>query len=146
MKNFSMIGVAGYIAPKHLMAIKSNSHNLISSFDINESGGVLENTFLKANILIIFENFKNIFQQKKNRPDYMVICSPNYLHYKHIKFALENKIIVICEKPLVLNLNELILIEKIFKKQKTDIFCILQLRLYEKIINFKDKLSKKLKT
>ena len=145
-KNFSIIGVAGYIAPKHLEAIKLNSHNLISSFDINQSVGVLEKYFPESEYFNNFDDFKKHIKYKKNKPNYMVICSPNYLHYQHIKFALENKINVICEKPLVLNLKELILVEKISKKQKTNVYCILQLRLYKKIINFKNKISKKKNT
>jgi UDP-N-acetyl-2-amino-2-deoxyglucuronate dehydrogenase len=141
-KNFVIIGVAGYIAPKHIAAIKHYSHNLISSYDISQSVGILEKYFPNSNYFNKLIDFNKYIKSQKKIIDYITICSPNYLHYKHIRFSLSNKINVICEKPLVLNLKDLESLEKISLKQNRRIFCILQLRLYEKLINLKKLISK----
>ena len=132
--NFALIGVGGYIAVKHLQAIKHNKCKLITALDKNDSVGIIDNYFPKAFFFIEFERFdRYIYKLKKDKLkkiDYISICSPNYLHDSHIRFALRSEANAICEKPLVLNPWNLDKLEDIQKETAKKIFCILQLRLH----------------
>ena len=110
MKKFALIGAAGYIAPRHLNAIRDTGNTLDVAMDINDSVGIMDSHFPEAEFFTEFEDFSAYLEDQAlqgNKLDYVSICSPNYLHSPHMKFALKNGIDVICEKPLVLDSNEI---------------------------------------
>ena len=131
--NFACIGVAGYIAPRHLQAIKNTKNNLLFSYDKSDTVGILDKYFPNSLFFNEFYAFKKKFINSKKKIDYTVILTPNYTHFKYIKFALSNKSNVICEKPLVLTNYHLKQIEKLEKKYNKKVFTILQLRTLEVI-------------
>jgi len=139
-KNFALIGVAGYIAPKHVKAIKDTGNNLIATLDPFDSVGFLDSFFPEADYFSEFERFdRHIDKLKRNgvNIDYVSICSPNYLHDSHIRFALRNGSDAICEKPVVLNpWNVDALIDK-EKETGKKVYTILQLRLHPDIVKLK---------
>jgi UDP-N-acetyl-2-amino-2-deoxyglucuronate dehydrogenase len=142
MKNFALIGVGGYIAPRHLKAIKDTENNLLAAMDPNDSVGILDSFFPNADFFIEYERFDRHIQKLKkqtyNKVDYISICSPNFLHDSHIRFALRSGANAICEKPIVLNpwnIDNLISIEQEFGKK---VYTILQLRLHPSIIKLKE--------
>ncbi len=145
MKNFSIIGVAGYIACKHLNAIQETNNNLISALDPSDSVGILDNFFPDALFFKEFERFDRHFFKlsKKNHTkiNYVSICSPNYLHDSHIRFALRSGAHAICEKPLVLNLWNLEGLKYLEEKTGKKINTILQLRNHQEILKLKNKIS-----
>ena len=145
MKNFALIGAAGYIAPRHLKAIKDTNNNLIAALDKFDSVGVMDSYFPNADFFVEFERFdRHIEKLKRNQHinlDYVSICTPNYLHDSHIRMALRRGADAICEKPIVLNpwnIDALIAIEK---ESQGNIHTILQLRLHEAIIQLKNKVD-----
>ena len=106
MKNFALIGVAGYVAPRHLQAIKDTGNNLVATLDKFDSVGQLDSYFPQTDFFTEFERFDRHIEKLRRqgkRIDYVSICSPNYLHDAHIRFALRHQADAICEKPLVLN-------------------------------------------
>ena len=108
MKNFALIGAAGYIAPRHLKAIKDNGHRLVAALDPSDSVGIIDSYFPDADFFTEFERFDRHIEKLRReksdrRVDYVSIASPNYLHDAHIRFALRVGADAICEKPLVLN-------------------------------------------
>ena len=107
MKNFTLLGASGYIAPKHLKAIKETNNNLIAALDKFDSVGVMDSYFPNADFFVEFERFdRHIEKLKRNQAinlDYVSICTPNYLHDAHIRMALRSGADAICEKPIVLN-------------------------------------------
>ena len=106
MSNFALIGAAGYIAPRHLKAIRDTGHQLLAAYDPQDSVGILDSYFPEADFFTEFERFDRHLEKLKRSGqaiDYVSICSPNYLHDAHIRFGLRNGANVICEKPLVLN-------------------------------------------
>ena len=141
MKKFLIIGVAGFVAKRHLQAIKDNSGDLIASHDINDSVGIIDNYFPESKFfteISRFERFIDKFKTNNGPLDYLVICSPNFLHDFHIKLGLRHGMNVICEKPLVINpklLSGLYAYEKKFKKK---IYCLLQLRLKKNVEKLKN--------
>lgn len=148
MKNFALIGAAGYIAPRHMKAIKATGNNLIAALDPYDGIGVMDSNFPDANFFTEFERFDR-FVDKWHRDsgkkiDFVSICSPNYLHDSHIRFALKQGADAISEKPLVLNpwnIDQLKIIENETGKK---VYNILQLRLHPSIIALKEKVSKEL--
>ena len=144
MKNFALIGAAGYVAPRHLRAIKDTGNQLIAALDKFDSVGVMDSYFPKADFFVEFERFDRHIEKLKRAGthlDYVSICTPNYLHDSHIRMALRRGADAICEKPLVLNpwnIDALIDIEK-ESGQKTN--TILQLRLHPSIIALKQKVA-----
>ncbi len=138
-KNFAIIGVAGYIAPKHLQAIKQTGNRLVAAVDPNDSVGVLDGYFDDVSFFTEFERFdRHIERQRREsadqKIDYVSICSPNHLHDAHIRFALRIGAHAICEKPVVLNpwnCNALMELEQEFGGK---IYTILQLRLHPELI------------
>ncbi len=109
MKDFALIGAAGYIAPRHMKAIKETGNNLVAALDKNDSVGILDRYFSEADFFTEFERFDrhiDLLKRKGSHIDYVSIASPNYLHDSHIRFALKNGADAICEKPLVLNPRE----------------------------------------
>lgn len=144
MKNFGLIGAAGYIAPRHLKAIKETGHNLVVAMDINDSVGIMDSHFPEAEFFTEFEEFSGFVEdlkQKGQKLDYIAVCSPNYLHLPHMKFALQNGIDVICEKPLVLNTDDLETLKRYEKQYGAKVNSILQLRLHPSIIALRDKVA-----
>lgn len=144
MKNFAFIGVAGYIAPRHLKAIKETSNVLIAAMDKFDSVGVLDSYFPNTDFFVEFERFDRHIEKlrRKGVPlDYVSICPPNYLHYSHIRMALRSGADAICEKPLVLNPWNLDALAEIEKESEKKIHTILQLRLHTNIINLKKKVD-----
>lgn len=141
-KVFSLIGAAGYIAPRHLRAIKETGNCLSAAFDINDSVGVMDGYFPDAAFFTEFEQFDTFVHQQKaagRTIDYTAICSPNYLHKYHIGFALRSGTQAICEKPLVLNTSDLDDLLRLEDETGQSVNSILQLRLHPAIIALKDK-------
>ena len=140
MKRFALIGGAGYVAPRHMKAIKETGNDLVAVLDPNDSVGIMDSYFPKADFFTEFERFDRHIDKKKrkgNPIDYVSICSPNYLHDAHIRFALRSGAHAVCEKPLVLNpwnLDGLQEIEADFGKK---VYNILQLRLHPSLIELK---------
>lgn len=144
MKNFALVGAAGYIAPRHMKAIKDTGNNLIAALDINDSVGIIDSYFPQADFFTEFERFdRHINKLKRNgtKLDYVTVCSPNYLHDSHIRFGLRNGSDVICEKPIVLNPWNIDALEEIEKETGNNVYNILQLRLHESIIALKEKVD-----
>ena len=143
MKNFIIVGAAGYIAPKHLDAIKKTKNNLLAAFDVAENVGYIDSYFPNSKFFFNLNSFKNFIVTNKKKIHYLVICAPNYLHYYYIKLGIKYNLNIICEKPLVLNLNQLNKLKKINKNYQKKIFCILQLRLNKNLHKIKDKIKNK---
>ncbi len=145
MKNFAIIGAAGYIAPRHLKAIKDTGNDLVAALDKFDSVGVIDSYFPEANFFTEFERFDRFIDKTKRAGtvlDYVSVCTPNYLHDSHIRFGLRHKADVICEKPLVLNpwnIDSLIEMEKEYGARVWNIF---QLRLHPAIVELKEKVAK----
>lgn len=145
MKNFALIGAAGYIAPRHMKAIKETDNDLVAAYDPFDSVGIIDSYFPKADFFVEFERFDrhiDKLRRKGTKVDYVSICSPNYLHDSHIRFGLRNNADVICEKPLVLNPWNFDALEEIEKETGKQVYNILQLRLHPSIIALKEKVSK----
>ena len=140
--NFAFIGVASYIAERHLRAIKSLNHKLLISYDIHDNVGLLDRYFPDVLYFNKFDQFEKEFKKVKKRIDFLVIATPNYLHYRFIKFALKNKVHVICEKPLVISTYHFKEIEKLEIKYKKKVFNILQIRTLKEIKDLKKKINK----
>lgn len=145
MKNFALIGAAGYIAPRHMKAIKETGNRLAVGYDINDSVGIIDSISPQSEFFTEFERFQEHAWQLKRNPqtalDYVAICSPNYLHHAHIAAGLRLGCDVICEKPLVPTpelLDELELIEKETGKR---VYNILQLRHHQAILDLKQKVE-----
>ena len=144
MKRFGLIGAAGYIAPRHLRAIKDTGNDLVVAMDVNDSVGIMDSHFPDAEFFTEFEQFEAFVEDEKlagRRLDYIAICSPNYLHLPHMKFALRNGISVICEKPLVLNSADLDAVMAYEKAYGARVNSILQLRLHPSILALKDRVQ-----
>lgn len=144
MKKFALIGTAGYIAPRHLRAIKDTGNELLVAMDINDSVGIMDSHFPEADFFTEFEEFAAYIEDaalKGNKLDYISICSPNYLHAPQMKFALKNSIDVICEKPLVLNSSEIDTLKIYEEKYGAKVNSILQLRLHPAIIALRNKVK-----
>ncbi len=140
MKNFAIIGLGGYIAIRHLQAISATGNHLISALDKNDSVGVIDSHFPNADFFTEFERFERHVDKLKRtnqKIDYVSICTPNYLHDSHIRFALRHGADAICEKPLVLNPWNLDALEEVEKETGHHLYNILQLRLHDSIIALK---------
>lgn len=143
MKNFALIGAAGFIAPRHLKAIKETGNNLVAALDKHDNVGILDSYFPNADFFTEFERFDRHLDKLKRKGesvDYVSICSPNYLHDSHIRFALRYGANAICEKPLVLNPWNLDALAEIEKETGKKINTILQLRLHPAIIALREKI------
>ncbi|MEI7424252.1 MAG: Gfo/Idh/MocA family oxidoreductase [Prolixibacteraceae bacterium] len=169
MSNFALIGTAGYIAPRHLKAIKETGNNLVAALDPFDSVGLLDSYFPEASFFTEFERFdrhvelmKRKWENEKLRTgswedekmgrreneemgtgkvDYVSVCTPNYLHDAHIRFGLRVGAEVICEKPLVLNPWNIEALAEIEKETGRKVYNIFQLRLHPSIIALKKKVS-----
>ena len=144
MKNFILIGAAGYIAPRHMKAIKETGNNLIAAYDPYDGVGIMDSYFPNADFFTEFERFdRHIEKIKRNgvKIDYVSICSPNYLHDSHIRYGLRIGADVICEKPLVLNPWNVDALIEIENEYANKVNTILQLRYHEAIIELKNKID-----
>lgn len=144
-KNFALIGAAGYIAPRHMKAIAETGHQLAVAMDPNDSVGVIDSYFPDATFFTEFERFDRHAEKLRRKGEqpihYVSICSPNYLHDAHIRFALRIRADAICEKPLVLNPWNLDALAEIEEEFGSRVWNILQLRLHPSIIALKKKVS-----
>jgi UDP-N-acetyl-2-amino-2-deoxyglucuronate dehydrogenase len=144
MKNFALIGVAGFIAPRHLKAIRDTGNTLIAAHDKFDSVGILDSYFPYADFFTEFERFDRHIDKIRRRDlnlDYVSVCTPNYLHDSHIRFGLRHGADVICEKPLVLNPWNLEALKVIENETGHNVFTILQLRLHDSIKALKAKID-----
>ena len=140
MKNFVLIGVAGFIAPRHLQAIRDTGNNLVAALDKFDSVGILDSYFPHAHFFTEFERFDrhlDKLRREGSKVHYVSICSPNYLHDSHIRFALRVGADAICEKPLVLTPKNLDALSEIEKESGRRVNTILQLRLHPSIMQLK---------
>ncbi|NND05161.1 MAG: Gfo/Idh/MocA family oxidoreductase [Saprospiraceae bacterium] len=140
MKTFALIGAAGYIAPRHMRAIKETGHQLVAALDMHDSVGVIDTYFPEAAFFTEFERFDRHLEKLKRsgrKVDYISICSPNYLHDAHIRFGLRYGAHVICEKPLVLNPWNIDVLRSVEKESGCMVQNILQLRLHPNILALK---------
>jgi UDP-N-acetyl-2-amino-2-deoxyglucuronate dehydrogenase len=143
-KNFGLIGVAGYIAVRHLKAIKDTGNILLACLDKFDCVGILDSYFPECDFFVEFERFDRHFDKLKRtgtKIDYVSICSPNYLHDSHIRFALRHQADAICEKPIVLNPWNIDALQEIEKETGKSVFTILQLRLHPKILELREKIK-----
>lgn len=145
MKNFGLVGASGYIAPRHMRAVRDLGHNLAVAYDINDSVGIIDSISPATEFFTEFERFYEYAQQLKRKPghglDYVSICTPNYLHHAHIAAGLRLGADTICEKPLVPTTGELDDLELIEKETGHRVFNILQLRHHDAIKSLKQKVD-----
>ncbi|MCK9450729.1 MAG: Gfo/Idh/MocA family oxidoreductase [Bacteroidales bacterium] len=143
--NFALIGAAGYIAPRHMRAIKETGNTLIAALDPFDSVGIIDSFFPDAQFFTEPERFDRhldkLRRKGEQKVDYVSICSPNYLHDAHIRMALRNDSHAICEKPLVLNPWNIDALQEIEKETGKHIYTILQLRHHPAIIELKEKVE-----
>jgi UDP-N-acetyl-2-amino-2-deoxyglucuronate dehydrogenase len=144
MKNFAMIGTAGYIAPRHLKAIKETDNILVAALDLFDSVGVMDSYFPDADFFVEPERFDRHLDKLRRRNkgkqiDYVTICSPNFLHDSHIRMALRNAANAICEKPIVLNPWNIDALQNIENESSKKVYNVLQLRLHPSILDLKKK-------
>lgn len=142
-RNFGLIGIAGYIAERHLKAIKDTGNRLLASLDKFDCVGKIDNYFPESDFFVEFERFDRHIDKLKRtgvQLDYVSICSPNYLHDSHIRFALRHQADAICEKPVVLNPWNIDALQEIEKETGRHIFNILQLRYHPVILNLRERI------
>ncbi len=147
MKNFALIGAAGYIAPRHMQAIKDTGHRLVAAVDPHDSVGVLDRYFDQVDFFTEFERFDRHCEKLRRLGDdrrihYVSICSPNYLHDAHVRFALRIGADAICEKPLVLNPWNLDALAELEKETGCRVYNVLQLRVHPSILELKEQVQK----
>jgi UDP-N-acetyl-2-amino-2-deoxyglucuronate dehydrogenase len=142
MKSFALIGAAGYIAPRHMKAIRETGNTLVAAFDPNDSVGIIDSHFPDADFFTEYERFDrhiDLLRRQDKATDYVSICSPNYLHDSHMRFALRSGADAICEKPLVLNPWNIDGLAEIERDTGKRINTILQLRLHPAIIALRER-------
>ena len=150
--NFALIGAAGYIAPRHMKAIKETGNNLIAALDPYDGVGIMDSYFPNANFFIEPERFDRHIDKlrresksktgQNKKVDFVSICSPNYMHDSHIRLALRNDAHAICEKPIVLNPWNIDALKVIQNETGRKVYTILQVRLHPAIIALKERISK----
>lgn len=146
MKQFALIGAAGYIAPIHMKAIRDTGNQLLAAFDPVDSVGVMDNYFPDADFFTEFERFdRHIHKISRHNNtaavDFISICSPNYLHDSHVRFALRSNADAICEKPVVLNEWNIDALQSIEKDTGRKVYTVLQLRLHPSILELKKRVE-----
>ena len=144
MKNFALIGVGGYIAPRHLRAIKETGNELVAAYDKNDSVGIMDSYFPRASFFTeqeLFDRHNNLLKSQGRNIDYLSVCSPNYLHDAHTRYGLRLGADVICEKPVVLspwNIDSLMDIER---QTGHKAYTIFQLRLHPSVRALKEQVE-----
>ncbi|MCP4567047.1 MAG: Gfo/Idh/MocA family oxidoreductase [FCB group bacterium] len=146
-RNFALIGTGGYVAPRHLKAIKDTGNKLIAAVDPSDSVGILDRHFNDVSFFTEFERFDRHIEKLRrhsdeNKVDFVSICSPNYLHDAHARFALRIDADAICEKPLVLNPWNIDALAELEKESGRKIYTVLQLRVHPALIALREKLMK----
>ena len=144
MKNFALIGVGGYIAPRHLKAIKETGNELISAYDKSDSVGIIDSYFPRASFFTeqeLFDRHNNFVKASGGHIDYLSVCSPNYLHDAHTRYGLRLGCDVICEKPVVLSPWNIDALEQIEEETGHKAYTIFQLRLHPSVIELKKKIE-----
>ncbi len=147
MSLFGLTGASGYIAPRHMRAIRETGNELVAAMDPFDSVGIMDSFFPNAAFFTEIERFdRHLGKLRKDNKgiDYLAVCTPNYLHDAHIRFGLRQHADVICEKPLVLNPWNIDGLEEIESEFERRIYNILQLRLHPSVIDLKEKYSKPL--
>ena len=143
MKRFALIGAAGYIAPRHMTAIRDTGNDLIAALDPNDSVGIIDSHFPDADFFTEFERFDRHIDKRRRQGDgvdYVSICSPNYLHDSHMRFALRSDADAICEKPLVLNPWNIDGLREVERDTGRKINTILQLRVHPAIMQLREQI------
>ena len=144
-RNFALIGAAGYIAPRHMQAIRDTGHALVAALDPNDSVGIIDSYFPDASFFTEFERFDRHVDKLRREDggaiDYVSICSPNYLHDSHVRFALRSGADAVCEKPLVLNPWNIDGLAELERDTGRRINTILQLRLHPAIVALRDRIA-----
>ncbi len=145
-KNFALIGAAGYIAPRHMQAIRDTGNELVAALDKSDSVGIIDSYFPDARFFVEFERFDRHIDKLRRQGgaapvEFVSICSPNYLHDAHVRFALRSDADAICEKPLVLNPWNLDGLQEIEAATGRRVNCILQLRLHPAIIALREQVA-----
>ena len=145
-KNFALIGAAGFIAPKHMKAIKATDNLLVAAMDKHDSVGILDSYSPEASFFTEFERFDRFLEKQRREPsgkpiDYVAICSPNYLHDAHCRLAMRIGADAICEKPLVINPWNLDQLSEMEQQYGKKIFTVLQLRLHPEVIRIKKEID-----
>jgi len=147
-KNFALIGASGYIAPRHMRAIKETGNELVAALDPYDGIGIMDSIFPQAYFFTEFERFDRFVDKwhrdGNKRIEYISITTPNYLHDSHIRFALKSGADAICEKPLVLNPHNIDQLKVIEEETGKKVYNILQLRLHKSIVALKEKIAKEL--
>lgn len=144
MKNFLLIGVGGYVAPRHLRAIKETGNNLVAAYDKNDSVGIMDSYFPRASFFTeqeLFDRHNNWFMSQGNKIDYLSVCSPNYLHDAHTRYGLRLGCDVICEKPVVLSPWNIDALEQIENETGHKAYTIFQLRLHPSVQALRKKIE-----
>lgn len=144
MKNFAIIGVGGYVAPRHLKAIAETSNSLVAAYDTSDSVGIIDSYFPDASFfteLELFDRHCTKLKGTSGQVDMVSVCTPNYLHDSHTRYALRLGADVICEKPLVLNPWNIDGIQKVEEETGRKVNNILQLRLHPSIVALKKKVE-----
>lgn len=142
--NFALIGAAGFVAPRHMKAIRDTENRLVAALDPNDSVGVIDSYFPEADFFTEFERFDRHIDKRRRRGekvDFVSICSPNYLHDAHIRFALRSQADAICEKPLVLNPWNIDALQEIESESGCNVYNILQLRLHPAVAALKETMA-----
>lgn len=144
MANFALTGLAGYVAPRHLQAIRDTGSTLIAALDPHDSVGIIDQYFPQAAFFTEFERFDRHLERRRNTDrgiQYLSVCAPNHLHDAHIRLALRLGANAICEKPLVLNPWNLDALETLEEDSGARVFTVLQLRVHPRLIELRDKLQ-----
>ena len=144
IKTFALIGAAGYVAPRHVRAVKETGNVLLAAIDPHDNMGFLDNYYPETRFFTKFERFDRYIDKLKNENkgvDFVSICSPNHLHNTHIKSALHWSADAICEKPLVLNPLNLNVLKKIEEESGQRVWNVLQLRYHPRIVSLKKKIE-----
>lgn len=144
MKNFALMGAAGYIAPRHMKAIKETGNELVAALDPSDSVGIIDSYYPNCHFFTEYERFDRHIDKRRRHGsaiDYVSICSPNYLHDSHIRFALRSGCNAICEKPLVLNPWNIDALKELEQESGKKLNTILQLRLHPSIVKLKNQIE-----
>jgi len=146
VKNFAVTGVAGFVAPRHLKAIKETGHRLVAVVDPHDSVGILDQFSYEVKYFQEYERFDRYLEKRRlmgesERIHYVSICTPNYLHDAHVRSALRIGADVICEKPLVLNPNNLEALQELELETKRRVYTVLQLRLHPTLSMLKQRIG-----
>lgn len=142
-KRFALVGAGGYIAPRHMKAIRETGNVLVAALDKHDSVGIMDSYFPEADFFTEFERFDRHLEKLKRRDagiHYLSVCSPNYLHDAHIRFGLRLGADVICEKPLVLNPWNIDALQEMEEETGRKVYNILQLRVHDKVIDLRNRI------